>query len=268
MTPIILAIIALATLGVGIYFALRNVSSLEGTEGNQINNNQRHEVEQRARGGLRRRRGAGRRRGQQQDNQEDDQEGEALRDGHRQDQDSKSFSRKDAYEAKRAARDAEREAQEAAQEAEILKAAQEREEREKAEAEKWMHLFTVEGTGEDAMSKEKEKELLEDIVEYLKTRKMVPLEDVAAEFEMKTADVIEKIQFLEKEKRITGIMDDRGKYIYLSDAEMKAVAEYIKEKGRIAISELAKESSVLIDFESKMVSTSHDVSLDDLVEAK
>ncbi len=59
-----------------------------------------------------------------------------------------------AYEARRAARDAEREAQEAAQEAEIARAAEERRRREEEEAAKWMHLFSVEAAGEEALSKE------------------------------------------------------------------------------------------------------------------
>lgn len=59
-----------------------------------------------------------------------------------------------AYEAQRAARDAEREAQEAAQEAEIARAAEERRRREEEEAAKWMHLFSVEAAGEEALSKE------------------------------------------------------------------------------------------------------------------
>lgn len=59
-----------------------------------------------------------------------------------------------AYEARRAARDAEREAQEAAQEEEIRWAAEERRRREEEEAAKWMHMFTVEAAGEEALSQE------------------------------------------------------------------------------------------------------------------
>lgn len=59
-----------------------------------------------------------------------------------------------AYEARRAAKDAERDAQEAAQEAEIARAAEERRRREEEEAAKWMHLFSVEAAGEEALSQE------------------------------------------------------------------------------------------------------------------
>ncbi len=51
--------------------------------------------------------------------------------------------------------------------------------------------------------------------------------------------------------RLTGVMDERGKYIYISLEEMQAVASYIKTKGRVAISELAAKSDTFIDMEAK-----------------
>lgn len=46
-------------------------------------------------------------------------------------------------------------------------------------------------------------------------------------------------------------MDDRGKYIYISLEEMKAVADYIKREGRVSISHLASKSNQFIDLEPK-----------------
>ena len=40
-------------------------------------------------------------------------------------------------------------------------------------------------------------------------------------------------------------------FIYISKEEMEAVAEYIKRRGRIAISELAAKSNTFIDLEAK-----------------
>lgn len=40
-------------------------------------------------------------------------------------------------------------------------------------------------------------------------------------------------------------------YIYISTEEMKAVADYIKRRGRIAIGELAAKSNTFIDLEAK-----------------
>lgn len=48
-------------------------------------------------------------------------------------------------------------------------------------------------------------------------------------------------------------MDDRGKYIYISLEEMKAVADYIRREGRVNISHLASKSNQFIDLEPKAV---------------
>jgi DDRGK domain-containing protein 1 len=40
-------------------------------------------------------------------------------------------------------------------------------------------------------------------------------------------------------------------FIYISRAEMEAVASFIKHRGRVAIAELAAKSDTLIDLESK-----------------
>jgi DDRGK domain-containing protein 1 len=42
-------------------------------------------------------------------------------------------------------------------------------------------------------------------------------------------------------------------FIYISRAEMEAVASFIKHRGRVAIAELAAKSDTLIDLELKAV---------------
>lgn len=51
--------------------------------------------------------------------------------------------------------------------------------------------------------------------------------------------------------RLSGVMDDRGKYIYISLEEMNAVADYIRREGRVSISHLASKSNQFIDLEPK-----------------
>lgn len=48
-------------------------------------------------------------------------------------------------------------------------------------------------------------------------------------------------------------MDDRGKFIYISPLEMRAVADYIKRTGRVSIAGLASKSNEFIDLEPKLV---------------
>ena len=47
--------------------------------------------------------------------------------------------------------------------------------------------------------------------------------------------------------RLTGVLDDRGKFIYISAEELDAVASFIKQKGRISLQQLANSSNTLIN---------------------
>lgn len=76
------------------------------------------------------------------------------------------------------------------------------------------------------------------MIDFIKQGKVVMLEDVAAEFKMLTKEVVTRIEQLEKEKAITGIFDDRGKYIHISSDEFDILAAYINRAGRVNRSEL------------------------------
>ena len=44
----------------------------------------------------------------------------------------------------------------------------------------------------------------------------------------------------------TGVIDDRGKFIYITPEELTAVANFIRQRGRVSITELAQASNSLI----------------------
>lgn len=161
-------------------------------------------------------------------------------------------SKQDRYAEMRRRKDEEREARERALEEEA-KAQKSREEEAAAlEFEKWKGEFSIdaEGTTENEVQ-DGDRDLLADFVEYIKKHKCIPLEDLAAEFKLRTQECINRITSLESMGRLSGVMDDRGKYIYISQEEMKAVADYIKRQGRVSISHLASKSNQFIDLESK-----------------
>ena len=146
--------------------------------------------------------------------------------------------------AKYAAKEAEREERErAAREAEES-ARVEKEKAEAAEFDKWKDMFTVtnEGTVEEEMAEESGG-LLAEFVDRIVEKKVVVLEELAAEFGLRTQDAVSRVQALEQMGRITGVMDDRGKFIFISRDEMAEVAAFINRKGRVAIAELARKSS-------------------------
>jgi hypothetical protein len=46
---------------------------------------------------------------------------------------------------------------------------------------------------------------------------------------------------------LSGVVDDRGKFIYISPDELEAVAKFVKQRGRVSIAELAESSNKLIN---------------------
>ncbi|KAL1811491.1 hypothetical protein ACET3Z_021556 [Daucus carota] len=179
------------------------------------------------------------------------QEREAIRQAEEAARESR-VTKQDRYAEMRRKKDEEREAEERRLEEEA-KARQAKEEEAAAlEFEKWKGEFSIdsEGTTEKEVQ-DANQGLLFDFVEYIKKHKCVQLEDLAAEFKLRTQECINRITSLEDLGRLSGVMDDRGKYIYISLDEMKAVADYIKREGRVSISHLASQSNQFIDLEPK-----------------
>lgn len=125
----------------------------------------------------------------------------------------------------------------------------EREKKEQKEHEEYMKLkeaFNIEEEGYDLEETENEN-LLQEFISYIKEHKVVVLEDLAAHFRMKAASVVERIQELQGNGSLTGVIDDRGKFIYISQEELEAVAKFVKQRGRVSISELVENSNQLIN---------------------
>ncbi|KZV20950.1 DDRGK domain-containing protein 1 [Dorcoceras hygrometricum] len=192
------------------------------------------------------------------------QEREAQRQADEAAQDSRR-SKQDRYEEMRRRKDEEREARERMLEEEAKAQKAKEEEAAVLDFEKWKGEFSVdaEGTTENEVQ-DGSQGLLFDFVEYIKKHKCVPLEDIAAEFKLRTQECINRITSLEDMGRLSGVMDDRGKYIYISLDEMKAVADYIKREGRVSIAHLASMSNQFIGLEPKSQSIEDISSIEDV----
>lgn len=140
-----------------------------------------------------------------------------------------------------------REAEEERKQAEAERLA--REEQERKDHEEYLKMkaaFSIEEEGFEEDSDEKEN-LLADFIKYIQDNKVVVLEDLATEFKLKTQQAIERIQDLQSNGSITGVIDDRGKFIYISEDELQSVAKFIRQRGRVSIAELAESSNNLIN---------------------
>jgi len=127
---------------------------------------------------------------------------------------------------------------------------EEKERREQEEYEKMKAAFDVEEEGFDEDQEDTSEGQLQAFIQHIKDTKVVLLEDLAAHFKMKTQDCIDRVTQLSDEGKLTGVLDDRGKFIYISEEELHSVAKFIKQRGRVSIADLAENSNKLISLKS------------------
>lgn len=124
------------------------------------------------------------------------------------------------------------------------------EEKERKEHEEYLKLkatFQMEEEGFDGVDEDEKENLLQTFIEHIRNNKVVVLEDLATEFKLKTQAVIDRITELQENGTLTGVIDDQGKFIYISDKELGEIASFIRQRGRVSITELAESSNSLVN---------------------
>mmetsp|Transcript_7002 Transcript_7002/g.14024 ORF Transcript_7002/g.14024 Transcript_7002/m.14024 type:complete len:313 (-) Transcript_7002:1408-2346(-) len=147
---------------------------------------------------------------------------------------------REAYLDRQRERNQEREFEEAAE----RQAQQEQLREDEAVYKRWRGKISVEAGGED--TDDNQERVLEEMIEYVKENKVVRLEDVAAQFSLRTQEAKQRLENLEVQGRLSGVFDDRGKFIHVSQNELQALAKYIKRRGRVSIRELAEAQLVAV----------------------
>lgn len=129
-----------------------------------------------------------------------------------------------------------------------------KEEQEKKENEiynQWKDMIKVGEEGEEGDDRPdftKEEEV-DKFLNYIKIRKVVSLEDLSGEFKLSPNELVDWLNEFEKQGKILGIIDDRGKYIYITEREMAMIEKMFMMRGRISKNELIKECNRIIKFE-------------------
>uniref|UniRef100_A0A915APY4 DDRGK domain-containing protein 1 n=3 Tax=Parascaris univalens TaxID=6257 RepID=A0A915APY4_PARUN len=150
-------------------------------------------------------------------------------------------------------REAEREKQRLQEEAEKERKRIEREEREKREEEEYQKMkeaFEVAEEGFDLRDDEENEDLMRQFVDYIKDAKVVSMDELGAHFKLRTEEAVDRLNYFIENGTLTGVTDDRGKFIYITEEELQAVAKFINQRGRVSLSELAEYSNRLISLES------------------
>ncbi|KAI6235162.1 hypothetical protein M3Y95_00022000 [Aphelenchoides besseyi] len=151
----------------------------------------------------------------------------------------------------------EREAKEKA-EAELKKQeAEEERKRQKAIAEKELQeylkmkeAFSVEEEGFDQVDENETENLMASFIDHIKKNKAVNIDELSSLFKLRVEDTVEKLRYFLSTGQLTGVIDDRGKFIYITQDELDNVAKFVSQRGRISLSDLAEYSNRLISLES------------------
>ena len=125
-----------------------------------------------------------------------------------------------------------------------------REEQARKEHEAYLELaaqFEVEEEGYDPEQDVESEDKLAQFIAYVQEQKVVLLEDLAAHFKMRTRDVVDRIQQMIATGALVGIIDDRGKFISITQDELQDVAKFIRQRGRVTVEELVINSNKLIN---------------------
>lgn len=133
-------------------------------------------------------------------------------------------------------------------EEELKKVKEEQEKKENEIYNQWKDMIKIGEEGEERVDFEDEK-VINDFLNYIKIRKVVSLEDLSGVFKIPPNDLVEKLNYFESQGRILGIIDDRGKYIYITEKEISMIEKMFMNRGRISKAELIKECNRLIKFE-------------------
>ena len=142
----------------------------------------------------------------------------------------------------------EKEAKEAEFQQQVKNIEEEEKRKKQEEYDTWKDFFKVGEEGEDRMDFTKE-ETINKFLDYIKIRKVVSLEDISGTFKLNPNDIVIMLNQYEREGRIMGIIDDRGKYIYITEKEMGLIEKMLMNRGRISKTDLIKECNRLIRFE-------------------
>lgn len=125
-----------------------------------------------------------------------------------------------------------------------------REEQARKEHEAYLEMaaqFEVEEEGYDPEQDVESEDKLTQFIAYIQEQKVVLLEDLAAHFKMRTRDVVDRIQQMIADGSLVGIIDDRGKFISITQDELQSVAKFIRQRGRVTVDELVVNSNKLIN---------------------
>lgn len=113
----------------------------------------------------------------------------------------------------------------------------------------WKSSIKIESEGSIEMEKKDIESKATEMVEYLKRKKVVAIEEILGAFQIKEEGQVVKIldQLIEKQN-LFAFLDGNGKYVCISNEEVEKIKEFVKAKGRVSFNELGVFANRMIDW--------------------
>lgn len=117
---------------------------------------------------------------------------------------------------------------------------------EEAQYRQWRGAIRVEGGGEAADAGVRAAALDAAIVQLARLRRVLVLDEVAEDLGVRTSELLERVEGLRAASSLRGVLDDRGKFVVVSDDDLDRLAAFVRQRGRVSLSELARHSNELV----------------------
>jgi len=120
-----------------------------------------------------------------------------------------------------------------------------------AELDGWKRDMVVDAEGEGAVGasgspRARSEERTRSVVAYVRREKVVSFDSMAQDFNMSPREAMRIIQELQTQGTLSGVFDDRGKFITVDDKELEALADYVNKRGRLTLEDFTARANDLI----------------------
>jgi hypothetical protein len=135
------------------------------------------------------------------------------------------------------------------EEAAVAHLREERKRQQEEEYQRWKGLVDVEARGELGAQDDREQQLRTWLVTTAcrdPRSKVLMLEEVARRYETGVEKIVALLEKMVEEGLFTGVVDDRGKFLFVSEDELNAVAKFISQRGRASLHEIVRECNRVV----------------------
>jgi hypothetical protein len=80
--------------------------------------------------------------------------------------------------------------------------------------------FSIAEEGFDQVEEEEAENIMASFIDYVKKNKVINVDDLASMFKLRVEDTVERLRHFISTGQLTGVIDDRGKFIYITQEEL------------------------------------------------